>query len=277
MENPSPPSPAAEAAASMPNPKPVERHLRLKHHWTGEEIEVLYRIGDDYQPAAMESISHLLRDWRCNKTIAMDPKLIDRLYALQQAIGDHRTIRVISAYRSEGYNASLLAAGRNVDPNSQHMLGRAADVFVPGLKPDKLREAAAKAGVGGVGYYPFSGPRFVHVDSGPERQWTEMDPAERRKLGIHGRRRGPFKLDCEMKMDQALQDPGVVEQLAALPAGAAVIPVAAVQQAAARAAEATAALPAAADGGPTCEAGQPMTPLALLARDGEPVSAPGGR
>lgn len=219
---PSASPPALEAKTAVPDPKPTARSLRLKHHWTTETLDVVYRIGDDYQPAAMESINRFMRDWRCDRSVAMDPKLIDRIYDLQQAVGERYTIRLISAYRSEGYNASLLMAGRTVDPNSQHMLGRAADVFVPGIHADKLREAAERAGLGGVGYYPFSGPRFIHLDTGPHRHWTEMDPAARRRLGLTGRPRTPFKLDCSLTMAQVLEQVPVIEALAALPPGAAV-------------------------------------------------------
>ena len=75
-------------AICRPKPSREMRTLRLKHHWTGESLDVVYRIGDAYQPEAMAEINHFLRDWRCNKTIEMDPKLIDRLYELQQRIGD---------------------------------------------------------------------------------------------------------------------------------------------------------------------------------------------
>ncbi len=206
----------------LPDRKPESRLLRLRHHWTGERLEVVYRIGDDYQPEAMAEIDHFMRDWRCDKTVKMDPRLIDRLYELQKEVGENRTIRLISAYRSEGYNASLLLAGRTVDPNSQHMFGRAADVFVPGLPLTHLKDFAETQTSGGTGYYPFSGPRFVHLDTGPMRHWTEMDPAERRRQGLHRRQRTRLKLDCSLTMAEALQNVPVDEALDALPQGAAV-------------------------------------------------------
>lgn len=262
--SPAAPVAAQAAADSVPNPAPVERRLRLRHHWTREQLDVVYRIGDDYQPAAMEAINHFMRDWRCEKTFVIDPKLIDRLHALQEAVGG-RIIRVISAYRSEGYNASLLLAGRTVDPNSQHMQGRAADVFVPGLHADKVRAAAETAGIGGVGYYPFSGPRFVHVDTGPERHWTETDPSVRRQLGLKAPRRGAIKLDCAMTMEQALQDPLAAKQLTALPADAVVEPANSLP---------TAAISAVASADGVCEAALPFAPLQVMVMQGPPPSTP---
>ena len=225
------PDAGAPAEAGPAEGNPQMRTLRLTLHWSGESLNVVYRIGDAYQPEAMAKINHFLRDWRCNKTMEMDPKLIDRIYELHQQIGAKRTIRVVSGYRSEGYNASLLLAGRTVDPESQHMFGRAADIFVPGLRTDKLKDAAEAQALGGVGHYPFSGPRFIHIDTGPQRHWTEMDPAVRRRLGLAKRGRTRFKLNCDLTMADALRQVSAIDAIAALPPGAAVNPAASIHAA----------------------------------------------
>jgi uncharacterized protein YcbK (DUF882 family) len=209
---------------AIPEPKPEIRTIHMRHHWLRQSLDLVYKIGDEYQPEAMAEISRFMRDWHCDKTVAIDPKLVDRLYELQQSIGPKRTIRLISGYRSEGYNASLLAAGRVVDPHSQHMFGRAADIFVPGMSADRVREAAEEQEQGGVGYYPFSGPRFVHIDTGPERRWTETDPAVRRKLGLRSHPGRKFKLDCSLTMEQAVEEISPLKVFAALPQGAVVAP-----------------------------------------------------
>jgi uncharacterized protein YcbK (DUF882 family) len=214
-------------AVAVPEAKPEIRRLRMRHHWIPENLDVVYKVGDAYQPEAMAEINHFMRDWHCDKTVEMDPKLIDRIYELQQAVGPRRTIRLISGYRSEGYNASLLAAGHVVDPNSEHMSGKAADIFVPGFSPDRLRQAAEEQGHGGVGYYPFSGPRFVHVDTGPNRHWTETDPGVKRRLGLVSRPRKPLKLNCSLTMAEVLNEVSPDKAFAALPQGAAVAPLAA--------------------------------------------------
>ena len=203
----------------FPERRPDFRVLRIRHHWTGEDLSIVYRIGDSYQPDAMRQINHFMRDWRCGRETAMDPKLIDRLYELQVALGSKRTMRLISAFRSEGYNASLLRAGRTVDPDSQHMFGRAADIFVPGMPLGELRALAERA-EGGTGYYPFSGPRFLHIDTGPVRHWSEMDPAVRRRLNLPRPARKPLQLDCSLTMAAVLREVPVAEVMAALPLGA---------------------------------------------------------
>lgn len=215
----------------MPERKPVTRLLRLKHRWTGERLDIVYRIGDHYQTEAMAEISWFMRDWRCKKAIDIDPRLIDRLYDLQEAIGKNRRISVISAYRSEGHNASLLRAGRTVDPNSQHMFGRAVDIYVSGFGANRLRREAEKHHAGGTGYYPFSGPRFVHLDTGPTRHWEEMDPAVRRRMNLPKRARKPLKLDCSLTMDEALRDIPLSDVIDALPVGAVAEPAPNIQRA----------------------------------------------
>lgn len=261
----------------LPESKPQMRTLRLTLHWTGERLDVVYRIGDAYQPEAMARINHFLRDWRCNKTMEMDPKLIDRIYELHQQIGARQTIRVVSGYRSEGYNASLLLAGRTVDPESQHMFGRAVDIFVPGLRTEKLKDAAEAQALGGVGHYPFSGPRFIHIDTGPQRHWTEMDPAVRRRMGLAKRGRTRFKLNCDLTMADALREVSAIDAIAALPPGAAVNPAASFHKAGLAPAQPLAdysqsstgdsyLIPATADltEGGVCEGGDPLPPLGLL-------------
>ena len=275
------PSRAEPSGASLPDAgvpaEPQMRTLRLTLHWSGESLDVVYRIGDAYQPEAMARINHLLRDWRCNKATEMDPKLIDRIYELHQQIGVKRTIRVVSGYRSEGYNASLLLAGRTVDPESQHMFGRAVDIFVPGLRTDTLKDAAEAQGLGGVGHYPFSGPRFIHIDTGPQRHWTEMDPAVRRRLGLAKRRHARFKLNCDLTMADALRQVSAINAIAALPPGAAVNPAASIHEAgfaSARpladhtqsTAENSHLVPASAElaENRVCEGSDPLPPLGLL-------------
>jgi uncharacterized protein YcbK (DUF882 family) len=57
-----------------------------------------------------------------------------------------------------------------VAEHSQHILAKAIDIRVPGVRTATLRNAALSLEAGGVGYYPRS--QFVHVDVGPVRQWT---------------------------------------------------------------------------------------------------------
>ena len=60
-------------------------------------------------------------------------------------------------------------ASTGVASRSLHMVGQAIDIRVPGVKLEKLRDAAASLKIGGVGFYPDL--NFVHVDVGRVRHW----------------------------------------------------------------------------------------------------------
>ena len=76
---------------------------------------------------------------------------------------------MISGYRSPKTNQMLAKLSSGVARNSYHMRGRAIDLRIPGVDTTKLRDIGVHLGVGGVGYYPTSD--FVHLDTGPKRQW----------------------------------------------------------------------------------------------------------
>lgn len=213
---------ASTGAPAVPGTEPETRVISFRHHWTREQLEVTYKIGGIYQSEAMAQIDHFMRDWRCKRSTQMDPRLIDLLYDITQDLGSKGPIRLVSAYRSEGYNASLLRAGRTVDPDSQHTQGHAVDIFFPGIRGETVRQAAIKRGVGGVGYYPFSGPQFIHVDTGPVRQWIETDPRERKTMRIAKLPRRRLQVDCSLTMTEVFENIPRDAVVEALPDGAAI-------------------------------------------------------
>jgi len=104
----------------------------------------------------------------------MDPQLMLLLSALRDKLGvaPQTKIDLISGYRSPQTNAGLRAAGgahTGVASKSQHMLGKATDIHMPGIALDRLHLAAMSMKAGGVGFYPKDG--FVHVDTGRVRTW----------------------------------------------------------------------------------------------------------
>jgi uncharacterized protein YcbK (DUF882 family) len=156
----------------VPKPLPDDgspRTLSLVHDHTGETITSTYWVNGQYIPGELQRLSQFLRDHRSGQAIQMDPDLMDLLVFMQRALKSSEPIRVLSAYRSPATNAWLASISRGVASNSQHMHGNAIDIRIPGRTPGQLRAAALALGMGGVGYYPSSG--FVHVDTGPNRQW----------------------------------------------------------------------------------------------------------
>lgn len=95
-------------------------------------------------------------------------KLADQLQILRDFIG--RPIKINSAYRSPSHNKMVGGA-----KNSQHLLGKAADIRVDGVSPRELHgiiEELIKDGrmkEGGLGRYNS----FVHYDiRGTKARWN---------------------------------------------------------------------------------------------------------
>jgi Uncharacterized protein conserved in bacteria len=154
------------------------RTLKLYFLHTGERAEIAYKRNGRYLKSGLQQINHILRDWRRNEPAEMDPRLLDLLWEVYRQSGSREYIHVVSAYRSPQTNAMLRSRSSGVAKNSQHMLGKAVDFFLPDVKLSKLRAIGLKMQVGGVGYYPRSGSPFVHLDVGGVRHWPRMSRQE---------------------------------------------------------------------------------------------------
>ncbi|CAN5658893.1 DUF882 domain-containing protein [soil metagenome] len=162
---------AAVNTAGTPVKAP-ERALSFFNTHTGERLKVAYCCGGQYQPAALKLINNILRDHRANEIKPIDPKLLDLLHELSGTLEVDQPYHVISGYRSPNTNGMLRSNGgahTGVATQSLHMVGKAIDIRMPGVKLDNLRGAARSLRLGGVGYYPSS--NFVHVDTGRVRFW----------------------------------------------------------------------------------------------------------
>ncbi|HZY62471.1 MAG TPA: DUF882 domain-containing protein [Edaphobacter sp.] len=162
--------------------------LHLHHLHTGENIDVVYRIGDTYIPSALDELNHFLRDHRTQTVRAYDPKEFDLLHALMKKLGrPNGVIDIVCGYRTPWSNNFLRTRSTNmgVAEHSEHMQAKAIDIRVPGVSTLKLRNAALSLHEGGVGYYPSS--QFVHVDVGPVRKWSFGTTRHRRRA--HARMR----------------------------------------------------------------------------------------
>jgi len=149
------------------------RTLSLYHVHTGESLTVTYKVDGRYIPSALEKINRLLRDWRRDEIITIDPKTVDLMWELHADLGSSRPIHIICGYRSPKTNAFLRHIGRNVARKSQHMLGKAIDLYFPDVPTERIRNSALVRQIGGVGYYRSSGgpTGFLHIDSGRVRHW----------------------------------------------------------------------------------------------------------
>jgi uncharacterized protein YcbK (DUF882 family) len=147
------------------------RTLTFYHTHTGQSFETTYFDGRNYDPGAVESINRFLGDFRTGEQHRIDSTLLDLLHRIHVLTGSQRPFEVISAYRSEATNQMLRGRSENsgVARKSMHLLGRAIDVRLADVPLERLRDVALELQAGGVGYYPES--NFVHIDTGPWRQW----------------------------------------------------------------------------------------------------------
>ena len=99
---------------------------------------------------------------RGDDKLAIDEGAMDKLQALRTALG--RPLIINSAYRSPEYNKSIGGATR-----SQHKLAKAFDVSMSNQEPGVFISMSRKAGFTGFGYYRRN--NFIHIDTGPSRQW----------------------------------------------------------------------------------------------------------
>lgn len=179
--------PALVGSASLASAE--DRALKLFFTHTGEKATITYKRDGKFDPKGLAQINRFLRDWRRNEPTRMDPRLLDLVWEVYKRSGGKDYIHVVSAYRSPATNNMLRNRSRStgVAKKSQHMLGKAMDFYVPGVKLATLRALAMQMQVGGVGYYPTSGSPFVHLDAGNVRAWPRMSRQELARIFPNGK------------------------------------------------------------------------------------------
>jgi len=145
------------------------RRIRLYSGRTGERVDTIYWIEGEYIPDALNEITYFMRDWRNDKTKAVDSRTIDIMAATHRLMGISEPYTLLSGYRAPETNKMLRSKSKAVAQNSLHMVGQAADLRLQSRSVAQLYKAACACSAGGVGRYSKS--NFVHVDCGPVRTW----------------------------------------------------------------------------------------------------------
>ncbi len=143
------------------------RKVWLTCRRTGERLNTVYWVDGEYIPEALDAISYLMRDWREDLAKPIDPRTIDIMSAAQRLLECQEPFQVVSGFRTKKTNALLRRRSRGVARNSYHIKGMAADVKMQTRSIGQISGAARALRAGGVGKYRG----FVHVDSGPVRDW----------------------------------------------------------------------------------------------------------
>lgn len=146
-----------------------ERRLSFFNTNTGEELSVLCSPEQYYDTKLMQQFSYFLRDHRTEQVKAMDPGLIDLLYAVSAFTGSSGVFNVTSGYRSPETNHMLRMMSHRVAEHSFHIEGKAIDLRMTDVDIRTIQKVALALQQGGVGYYGRA--NFVHLDTGPIRSW----------------------------------------------------------------------------------------------------------
>jgi len=150
----------------------AKRSIVLFHPSSGERLNLTYFVKGQYDPKAMQKINNMFRDRRANKTIKIDPELIDYLVDIRARLGlpSSAVFEILSGYRALATNEKLRKKNGQVAKGSYHMRGWAVDFRIKGVNGKAVAEIAKTMQRGGVSYYPSS--NHVHVDLGKIRSWA---------------------------------------------------------------------------------------------------------
>jgi uncharacterized protein YcbK (DUF882 family) len=145
------------------------RRISMYSGRTGERLDTIYWIEDQYIGEALREVNAFMRDWRNGKVVNMDSRTVDIMAASHRLMDTSEPYMLLSGYRSPETNAMLRNQSSGVARNSLHMRGQAADLRLSSRSVNQITKAASACNAGGVGTY--SGSNFVHMDCGDVRTW----------------------------------------------------------------------------------------------------------
>jgi uncharacterized protein YcbK (DUF882 family) len=141
------------------------RRLVLFNPHTKERWKGTYARGGKVSANALDDLNAFARDWRADVTGGIDVGAWDTLWAIRKALGTTKPTSILSGWRTPATNRLL----RGTASDSLHLRGKALDLGQDDRTLEDLHRAALALSPGGVGLYTRQ--RFVHIDTGPRRQW----------------------------------------------------------------------------------------------------------
>ena len=144
------------------------RTLRVHAVNIGERLNISYFRNGRYDTGALAELDNLFRDRHSRKVAEIDAGVYDQLFAISNIFGG-KEINMLSGYRAPETNEAMRRRMGGVARFSYHVKARAADFYISRVSISEIHIAVLKLTVGGVGYYP--GSNFVHIDTGPLRNW----------------------------------------------------------------------------------------------------------
>lgn len=115
-----------------------------------------YAFGKDKRLSPHFRVGEFHSEKDPSDLVKIDETLVKLLEFIRNYVG--APVHIDSGYRSPQYNKTI----KNASPNSQHCLGKAADIRVDGITPEKIAKIAEiyLGSLGGIGIYKT----FTHVD-----------------------------------------------------------------------------------------------------------------
>jgi uncharacterized protein YcbK (DUF882 family) len=153
------------------------RRIAIRHAGTGARFAGIWHDGRAPDRQAMADLSRVLADPGIQAPRGFDPAAIGILWEVALRAGLSGEIEIHSGYRTPAVNRAVDGAG-----DSEHLRAAALDVGVGSARVEAVGGIALGLARGGVGLYRERG--FVHLDSGPVRQWGEAGGARRVPAGL---------------------------------------------------------------------------------------------
>lgn len=162
-------APARKALAVLDENPADRKALSLYNVHTDEQAYAIYWQNGQYNPKGLYHVDYILRDFRENKIIEIDPRLVNLIHDITATADTTGPVHIISGYHSPQTNEFLRNSRGGIAKSSLHVVGQAVDMRIPGVPTKYLRQVAVELKAGGVGYYPDSD--FIHIDIGRVRYW----------------------------------------------------------------------------------------------------------